>query len=132
MMKTEKKKTMKTRWTEEETKRLRELRKAGTKAGEIAEALGKSVRAVYMMAYKAGAKMKPCGAREITEDRQKARWMKAHYPHVSNAVCCSILGTSRYHLARAASIMGLTKTKTFRAEDARFNMNCLKRKNTKI
>lgn len=103
---------MSTRWSQEEIDELRRLYASTMTAQQIADVIGRPLRAVYVKAHKLGlpAKSDP---NKIKLDTEQTQWLRRAYPHIRTEICATRLGISPRSVVRIARKMGLTKTTEF-------------------
>lgn len=106
---------MNPRWSQDETNKLRERYSTDLTAQQIADELGRPLRAVYQKAHKLGLSAKP-NPKKITLDIEQTAWLRSAYPHIRTEICAIRLGISPRSVIRIAQKMKLKKTSEFMRE----------------
>lgn len=103
---------MNPRWSPAETEKLRRLYATNLTAQQIADEIGRPLRAVYVKAHKLGLPAKEDPNR-IRLDAEQREWLRKAYPHVRTEICATRLGISHRSVVRLARKMKLEKTPEF-------------------
>lgn len=102
------------RWTEYEENKLRELYRTDKTARQIANELGRPLRAVYVKAHKLGLPKKK-DPKTIELDMEQIIWLRSSYPYIRTEICALRLGISHRSVIRLARKYKLEKTAEFMA-----------------
>lgn len=103
------------RWSEQEVEMLRAEWKTSRPAREIAERLGRPLRAVYVKANRLGLPKKD-DPNKIKLSQSDQWWLRQNYPHMRTEICALKLGISRRSVVRLARDLELEKTPQFMRE----------------
>lgn len=106
-------------WSEQEVETLRSEWKTSTPAREIAERLGRPIRAVYMKAHHIGLPRKDDPSK-IKLSQSDQYWLRQNYPHMRTEICALKLGISLRSCVRLARKLGVEKTEQFMRESQAF------------
>lgn len=107
------------RWTIQEENRLRELYRTTKTAQQIANELGRPLRAVYVKAHKLGLPKKK-DPNIIELDIEQIIWLKSNYPYIRTELCALRLGISPRSVTRFARKFKLVKTPSFMKDCQRY------------
>lgn len=107
------------RWSEQEVEMLRAEWKSSKPAREIAERLGRPLRAVYMKAHHLGLPKKD-DPNKIKLSQSDQWWLRQNYPHMRTEICALKLGISLRSCVRMARKLGVEKTAQFMKETQAF------------
>lgn len=103
------------RWSEQEVEILRAEWKTSKPAREIAERLGRPLRAVYIKAHHLGLPKKD-DPNKIKLSQSDQWWLRQNYPHMRTKICALKLGISLRSCIRLARKLGVEKTAQFMKE----------------
>lgn len=99
------------KWTQEETRRLHELRSEGLGLSAIAERLGRTRKSVEHKIH--GKPVRQAAGRGKSLSETEMRWLAKHYKHTKNDEIMKRLGVSHSSLHRIAREHGLAKSLQF-------------------
>ena len=108
------------RWGEQEIEVLRAEWNTDKPAREIAERIGRPLKAIYLKAHKLGLPRKD-DPNKIKLSHSDQWWLRQNYPHMRTELCALKLGISMRSCVRLARELGVSKTAQFMKETQAFS-----------